>query len=1811
MKRTFIRALAMALAVIMSLTGIAFTISAASFSDTGSHWSNQYVDYMAKKAIIAGYGDGTFKPDNKVSRAEFIKMLVETFGLTAVGPFVYNDVKETDWFYPYIGKAAAQGFLIPGSNYLDPNGQLTRAEAAALLVRYLDLPADMTVATNYYPDYNTISSIYRTYVLQATAAGLFKGYEDGAFRPNNTLTRAEAMTILYRAAGSIYNESARGIDEGANTENAVVTKAGVNVSDANLRGNVIISEGAESGTVMFSNSNINGTLFVRGKVKVNLTNTKVNKLVVDSDAGYSVNVILAGNTNVDLAELRSRAGVTINTGTTVGALNVAPNARSSNVTGSGTLRSATIRATGFTSTQIPSSYDISEGITATFAGSSFKGSSTGTNGFITSPYVKQQDGSEYIYFTPAGSGSIRYYYSNSAVVPSSTSFSSGFNAAAEFIKGTAAATAGTGNSAKTNTLDKIEGYGFVVVMLTAGGIDYAPVVINRSASAAAAAAAGFSEIPVVSQVSGSDRLTYKAVANGTVKYYYTNDANAPAAANYDTYFAGAAANGTLTASAGTNQSAAMASETTGASYEYVVLMLTAADGTKYTPMAVSRTGDATASGFSSKPIVVSSGEYEFLNFSTNNSGNFQYYYANTSGVPSNAAFAEQWNGAPYKGRINCAASSNMQSAQLQKLTDIASYGFIVLMFNDNSGKSFTPYVVARAGQSAAASGFSGNPSVSSDGTNDILSVATTTNGQVAYYYTTNATAPTTTAFRTNFSSSQVSGTVDLQTVTSNSKTTAFSQDVLSYGYVALMFTDNKGNAYTPIVVARGTGSNVAGTGFNSLPTLSQYNNNDYLTYSTSITGQVKYYYANSAILPTITTFDSFYTQASYFGAFAVSAGSAAANAILKPVANVSTFSHIVMMATDNQGNKSTPLVISRSAGTGAATATGFNTVPTVGQSGSFDVLNYSASITGTCYYYYTNNPVVPTTYDTFSTGLNAAPFKGQFNTIAGNSILNDKTNTLQAASSVAGYNYVVLMIVSGSTGSNSTPILVNRVGAAAAGTGFQISPVISQVNSRDVLTYSASASGNLMYYYTNSLTAPSSNTFYSTWSSSSLSSAYKGAITVNTMSNSQANLEPVATVSGYSYVAFMLQGSNGSYYTPFVLSRNVSSGGGSGSTDNTGFYGDPYLGISGSWERLSYRANYTGTINFYYTNDPTMPTIETFNFYSNNSPARGVVNVTTTSATSTNLLVTTEVASFKYLFFMLTDTYGNRYKPICINRQTGTAVAEGFVSAPQHGYNKASKCNTLEFTPTNSGLVYYYYTKEATKPTASSFMGKYNNANHRGVFSVSAMTAYNYDTHLKTDLAQYHNVVVQYVDVTNKGYDPYMVSFDTANFKDNDDGFTVVPEHVITAANYDQIKFTAKTTGELYYYYTNSNTTLSQVQFYAEYEVASASIKGVIDVLAIDPISLTFTLGTANNTYNYIAVMLVDTLTNEVYLPYIITRQKVITGNGFTATPVVTQNQNEYDILRFTPSNVGENPRVQYYYVKSDVTSAPATTSEFITKKNDAGAMGGTLSAIAGIPNIREMLLTAGYELYTGVICMLESDTARYQPVYVSRYAANSNSGYTTAPYMNLYEFNGGADKLNIVTNVTGRMYWYFNNTRTSSMNATTFLKNWAENAKGEIAVTGDPTAPKTINLINGTAEYQYVNVMLLDTTYTYKVVQYPRYIKASTSANPLYTSTVVSNGGFTTAPKIEKGSGTKLVYTPVAANLKIYGYYTNSSGTPQNPEAFFANYNNPTAATELYTTAGTSAESQPMDTTYKYFVIMTIDPVKGVYFTPKSFQLR
>ena len=125
-------------------------VSAAqvAFTDVSNHWAWQrgYISYLVEKDVINGYkqSNGTymFKPDGTVTRAEFIKMLDETFGLTETRDITgkYKDVSANDWFYEYFAKAVEQGYILNYGTNANPNGALSREEATSLLVRYLNLP---------------------------------------------------------------------------------------------------------------------------------------------------------------------------------------------------------------------------------------------------------------------------------------------------------------------------------------------------------------------------------------------------------------------------------------------------------------------------------------------------------------------------------------------------------------------------------------------------------------------------------------------------------------------------------------------------------------------------------------------------------------------------------------------------------------------------------------------------------------------------------------------------------------------------------------------------------------------------------------------------------------------------------------------------------------------------------------------------------------------------------------------------------------------------------------------------------------------------------------------------------------------------------------------------------------------------------------------------------------------------------------------------------------------------------------------------------------------------------------------------------------------------------------------------------------------------------------------------------------------------------------------------------------------------------------------------------------------------------------
>ncbi|WP_238654740.1 Ig-like domain-containing protein [Paenibacillus piscarius] len=148
------------------------------------------------KAYMTGYADGTFKPGNSITRAEAASIIARTFSQSAVTAGVaYSDVLAGHWAAEAIGQVTRSGMM---KGYTDgsfkPNQTITRAEMATLLSRLI------TSAEGQSAGFSDIAGHWAQADIKRMAqAGMITGYQDGTFRPNQTLTRAEAVTIINRA----------------------------------------------------------------------------------------------------------------------------------------------------------------------------------------------------------------------------------------------------------------------------------------------------------------------------------------------------------------------------------------------------------------------------------------------------------------------------------------------------------------------------------------------------------------------------------------------------------------------------------------------------------------------------------------------------------------------------------------------------------------------------------------------------------------------------------------------------------------------------------------------------------------------------------------------------------------------------------------------------------------------------------------------------------------------------------------------------------------------------------------------------------------------------------------------------------------------------------------------------------------------------------------------------------------------------------------------------------------------------------------------------------------------------------------------------------------------------------------------------------------------------------------------------------------------------------------------------------------------------------------------------------------------------
>jgi len=173
--------------------------------DTHDHWAEESVDRFVRSGLTSGYrasdGKTYFRPDQNITRAEFVKLLygICTDEELSEESTQFTDVEQGTWYARYVAWASREG-LVKGVSETEfrPDDTITRQDMAVMLYRYLSWRKKSVTNTGEVAiaDKGEISPYARDAVATLYRAKILKGFPNGAFAPRDTVTRAAAITAI-------------------------------------------------------------------------------------------------------------------------------------------------------------------------------------------------------------------------------------------------------------------------------------------------------------------------------------------------------------------------------------------------------------------------------------------------------------------------------------------------------------------------------------------------------------------------------------------------------------------------------------------------------------------------------------------------------------------------------------------------------------------------------------------------------------------------------------------------------------------------------------------------------------------------------------------------------------------------------------------------------------------------------------------------------------------------------------------------------------------------------------------------------------------------------------------------------------------------------------------------------------------------------------------------------------------------------------------------------------------------------------------------------------------------------------------------------------------------------------------------------------------------------------------------------------------------------------------------------------------------------------------------------------------------------
>lgn len=309
-------------AFVLSLSLLSLLIPSGSFAqenDYENHWGKPMIERALEAGIIKGYLDGSVRPDNSITRAEFFSMVNNAFHFTETKSIEYADVEDYMWYAPVFKRASAAGYLEKTDNYIRPSDMITREEVAIYLCTIKSL--DKAVLNSGITDLNQASYKGKAAILSILESGIMKGTPENKFYPKNRIKRAEALTAIISAVDydsgnlSFLEPRTYGSEHVSQlvSGNVLVRSKDVVLQNLDIAGDLIIQKDIDGGTVTLKNSTVKGTIYVYGGELLMLIDDTINEIMVDNEVcasrlearGTTVVDRLSTETDVTLTEGRA------------------------------------------------------------------------------------------------------------------------------------------------------------------------------------------------------------------------------------------------------------------------------------------------------------------------------------------------------------------------------------------------------------------------------------------------------------------------------------------------------------------------------------------------------------------------------------------------------------------------------------------------------------------------------------------------------------------------------------------------------------------------------------------------------------------------------------------------------------------------------------------------------------------------------------------------------------------------------------------------------------------------------------------------------------------------------------------------------------------------------------------------------------------------------------------------------------------------------------------------------------------------------------------------------------------------------------------------------------------------------------------------------------------------------------------------------------------------------------------------------------------------------------------------------------------